>query len=90
VRSFPLLADFLTLTMWPDGSSRALGTALAFVEGDTVKVCLNDKDAGLVCFVSAPTWEQAWLAAEGALEEGRGDWRASKRQEGTQRRPRSG
>jgi hypothetical protein len=77
-RDFPGLYEFLTLSRWPDGAPRVPGTALAFAEGGRVKVCLSDKDAGLVCFVTATDWLGAWLAAEEAVGSEYGDWRAMK------------
>jgi hypothetical protein len=75
---YPNLAEFLCTTRWPDGAARVPGTALAFVEAGRVKVCLSDKDQGLVCFVSAAEWLSAWVAAEDALGGDSGDWRPMK------------
>ena len=76
--SFPLLFEFLTRVRWDDGKPRTPGTALAFSEGESVKICLSDKDAGEVAFVTARTWAGVWEAAELALEPGCADWRPMK------------
>ena len=75
---YPALCKFLSLGKWDDGSTRELGTALAFVEGDTIRACLNDKASRRVAFISAATWDKLWEVVEDALVNDSCDWRAVK------------
>jgi hypothetical protein len=75
---FPLVWEFLTRTVWEDGSSRASGSLTFFLDGPALKVCLSDKDSSQRCFVSGPTLEACLEQAEQALGPGKGDWRAER------------
>lgn len=73
---FPALVEFLTLSVWEDGTPRALGTLTLFVQDGLWKVCLNDKDASRIAFVSGKTPDDALGSAEANLASAALDWRA--------------
>ena len=54
-----------------------------------MKVCLSDRDAGLVCFVAGVTISDALDAAERALTDPGADWRVQ-RQRAKSTRPTKG
>ena len=76
--NFPALAEFLTATRWDNGDVRAPGTLTVFTDGPVWKVCLSDKDAGVVAFVTAESPDGVLLAANKGLETGSLDWRSQK------------
>ena len=78
----PALLEFLTSHVWPDGSARQTGTALLLVDEGRVKVCLSDRDQGLVLFVTAPSLVDAVSTAEDALRSPDADWRPSRASRG--------
>lgn len=73
--SFPTLWEFLTLSTWPDASSRKLGTVILFVEGDRWKCCLKDPNVPRVAFVTGKDLDSLFLAANEGLESNDLDWR---------------
>jgi hypothetical protein len=58
---------------------------LVFAEGGVVKCCLKDRQAGLVTFLTARTWDQLLQQAEDTLFSGEGDWRVSREQKSGRR-----
>jgi hypothetical protein len=54
---------------------RVTGTVSIFYQDGGVKVCIRDRQAGKVAFVWAPSFEEALLKAQAALEVGSLDWR---------------
>jgi hypothetical protein len=75
---WPAIVEFVSAAQWPDGTARAPGSLVMFVEDGRLKVCLNDKDQGAVCFVTARSLLELLDAVETILCNGKGDWRASK------------
>jgi hypothetical protein len=72
---YPDLVTFVSQSKWDDGSERTCGTILLLCEEGRAKVWLNDKDAGLSCWVSGDTMEAALASANKAVSTGGGDWR---------------
>jgi hypothetical protein len=74
-KRYPNIAEFLSRLTWEDGTTRVLGTMLLLVEDGRAKCWLNDKDAGLSCWLSGATVSDALAAAEKVLGGTGGDWR---------------
>lgn len=78
----PAVREFLILDRWDDGSSRAQGTLIFFVDSGMVKVLLNDKDSGRVAVLSAKSVMEALESAEEGLVTDGLDWRVGKGPQG--------
>jgi len=76
--AFPALCEFVSLTTWEDGQQRQTGTVLLLTDSGSWKVWLHDRELGQGLFVTGPDVDGVLLAAEEALESGKGDWRADK------------
>jgi hypothetical protein len=76
-QSLPALVEFLSATAWPDGTARQTGTMTLFADGPAWKLCLADRDQGLVAFITAPEPFQAMQSAEQGLVGDTLDWRRS-------------
>jgi len=76
------LFEFLELSAWEDGSERTTGTVLLFIEDGRWKACLNDRDAGLICFLSAETCDDLLKGLDEGLKEDTLDWRVSRSSQG--------
>jgi hypothetical protein len=73
----PNLWEFLTVQWWAEERKvRQTGTLLVFVEGGDRKIMLNDRDAGLMAFVTVLGDQGVLEAAEAALDSPKTDWRA--------------
>jgi hypothetical protein len=70
--------EFLFAETYPDGGERKTGTLLLFVDEGRLKVCLSDRDQGLVGFVTGSTVMEVLMAAESSLRQDSVDWRASR------------
>lgn len=81
-QSFPTLWEFLTLSAWPDGSSRKPGTLILFTEGEKWKMCLKDVANARVAFVTAEALDDLFLAADEGLDKDSVDWRPDRPQGG--------
>lgn len=75
---YPTLWEFLTSSAYEDGSKRATGSMLLFVDMGVLKACLNDRDTGEVAFLSGPSLESLLARASNGLEDGSIEWRAGK------------
>lgn len=75
---YPTVMEFLSLQAWEDGTSRLTGTMTLMSDQGTLKAALNDKDAGLSCFVSARSLTGLLEALEKGLGTGSLEWRESK------------
>lgn len=75
---WPTVVEFLCRTQWEDGTARAPGSVTLFLEAGGAKVCVSDKDADRIAFVTGRTWGEALDAAEAGLEADSLDWRASR------------
>lgn len=77
-KGLPALCEFLSEGHWDDGSPRVPGSLTLFVDDGLWKVCLSDKDAARVAFVSGQTPTEAFATAEKGLIQGSLDWRAQR------------
>lgn len=75
---FPTVWEFLTRVQWDDGKRRSPGSLTIFMDDGAVKVCVFDKDAGEVAFVSAAGVDGLLEALERGLEGDSLDWRRSR------------
>jgi len=80
---YPALLEFLTLRQWEDGTPRETGTLTLFQGPDGLQAALNDKDGGLVAFVT----DRSFTGLLGCLERGLGDGSLQWRQSRGQRNP---
>lgn len=72
---FPELWGFLWDLEFDDGSKRSPGSLVLFRDALRLKACLSDKDADLVCFVTADSPDALLEALERGLAEDTLDWR---------------
>lgn len=71
---WPALLEFLSMSVLPDGTRRALGKMSLWVEGNVWKARLNDTETAQVLFLSAMTPDDLLAALDVTLETGKGDW----------------
>lgn len=76
--SFPALFEHCCLPAWEDGSPRRTSTLLFFCEEGSWKVCITDKAAGRVAFVSSRTFQDLLGTLDRMIQEGRLEWRKQK------------
>jgi len=76
--SHPALVGWVGDVLADDGTARDTGTILLFAEDGALKACLNDRQSGARCFLSAPGLDGLLNAIEETLATGKGDWRAPK------------
>lgn len=81
---YPMVWEFLTATVFSDGSPRTAPTLLFYIDGKLLKACLNDRAEGLVAFASGSSLTAILEALEAGLAEDTLDWRKS--QNGQKRR----
>lgn len=74
-KRWPTILEFLCLAKWPDGSARVTGTITLMAEEDLYKAALNDRDAGVSCFVSGKSPGSLYDAIEKGLVTGSLEWR---------------
>lgn len=75
---YPALYEFLTLTLWEDGTSRLCGSLTLFADPPSWKCCLNDKDSSRVAFVSGSSVDAVLQLAEQGIVSSTLDWRSTK------------
>lgn len=73
--NFPTLWEFLTLSRWPDATSRKVGSIILFVEGDRWKACLKDPNGPRVAFVTGEDIDSLLLSVDAGLDGNKLDWR---------------
>jgi len=76
---WPTVWEYLSETRFDDGKPRETSTVLIFVDAERLKVCLSDREANEVAFVSGATFKEAMDALERGLAGGTLDWRPGKR-----------
>jgi len=74
----PATHDFLSVTLI-GGAPRRTGTITVFAEDGRFKVCLNDREHKISCFVASETLLGLLDAVEDILLSGKGDWREPRR-----------
>lgn len=75
---WPAILEFLTGSLWDDGSSRVPGTLRLFVEDGRWKVCLSEDAVGRFAFLSGCTPEDVLTAADTALSRDQVEWRRTR------------
>ncbi len=78
LKAYPALVDFLSAEEWPDGTERKPGTMLLFVDQGKAKVCLSDRDQGLVLFLTVDSLALILEACDDVLKSDEADWRPAK------------
>ena len=74
--SVPSLMEFLSSTLYEDGSSRLTGTLQISTGSGRWQGKLRDLAEKRYCFVTAETLDNLLLALEEVCQTGEGDWRA--------------
>jgi len=74
--AYPTLFEWLTLRVYSDGTARETSTLTFSVDGDWIKLCINDRAAKRKCWLSGRTMEQLLEDAEKGLEGDNMEWRA--------------
>lgn len=74
----PALCEFLIETKWDDGASRQPGTVLLFHEDGAWKVAINDRDGGLVAFMTFDVLSTLFKRIDAAMQADKLDWKVSK------------
>lgn len=77
-RAYPALYEYLCVP--PDESDLSSPTAslTVFTEDGQVKLCLNDRYTGTVCFCSGLTLTDVLTSLDRQLQEGKAEWRVQK------------
>lgn len=76
-KKYPSVIEFLTCTVWPDGTERVPGTINVFVAEGKLKVCINDKDADCVAFTTLASISGMLSELEAKLSKDDLDWRVN-------------
>jgi len=74
---FPALFEHLTANRYPDGTARRTCSLSLFSEDGLWKACLNDRDQGLVLFVTEGRLDAILEGLELLLQEEFPPWRKS-------------
>lgn len=74
---YPALTSHLTVQAWEDGAERVTSSVTLFMGQVTLQAALNDRDGGLVAFVTSSTVEGLLAALEVGLQRDTLDWRPS-------------
>lgn len=77
-QDYPVLAEYLELLVWEDGSPRQPSTLLIFCEDGCYKACVNDRAQGRVSFYTSATFTELLHSVEAGLAGGGADWRKAK------------
>jgi hypothetical protein len=75
---YPGIWEFVARQMY-QGSPRATGKVVFFVEGGKATLCFIDRKTAQVAFFTAGTLAEALVGAEKALQSGSLDWRMDKK-----------
>lgn len=75
-RDFPSIYSFLMDTKYEDGQARVPGSMSIFTHAGALKAAVNDKDRGVVAFVSAPTWDELFAFLEAGICNDSLEWKA--------------
>jgi len=75
---FPTLWEYVTHTVWDDGSPRETTTLFLFVSEGRWKLMLKDRARDLISFLVGDTMDEVFRSAEQALFEDKMDWRVDR------------
>lgn len=84
--AFANVLEFLSMTSWPDGAPRTVGTLTLTTEEGLWKVTLKDRDSQGVAFVTAETPDVLLKALDQGIASGKLEWRNDKFQGGNGKR----
>jgi len=73
----PALAEYLTLTKYPDGSDRIPSTMIVLIEAGRFKVCLSDRDLSRSLWITGDSLDSCLASLDEELQLGTADWRRS-------------
>jgi hypothetical protein len=76
-KDWPAIYEYMTASKYPDGTDRKLSSVTLFCEDSQLKVCLTEKNEGLVLFAAGKTLQTALNALEGLLAAEETPWRRS-------------
>lgn len=76
--AYPVLSEYLVAQTFPDGAPRKGATITVFAAEDGLKGCLNERDQGLMLWVTCDTFNGLWQALEDQLCSERVPWRRSR------------
>jgi hypothetical protein len=76
--SWPALAEFVSMAVWPDGTARQPGTLMVLTDLGQWKLWLHDRDSNQSSFVSGSTPEVVFARAEKGLVESSLEWRSDR------------
>lgn len=86
---FEALWEFLSHSVYEDGTPREVGGLSIFVQDGKVKAAVRDKTAGRVAFVSGPSFVLVLQSVEKGLQAGSLDWRVDKPSAAARKAPRA-
>lgn len=78
-KSYPALAEFLSLETWGEGEARTRGTLTIFWEEGMFKASVNNRDSEEVAFVAKQAFKGLLDAVEKGLAADSLDWRSQAR-----------
>jgi hypothetical protein len=73
--AYPAVAEFITLTAWPEGERRTPGTVLLCWDDGRWRACVKDRAQARQAWLSAQTLDSLFQALEGALRADSLEWR---------------
>jgi hypothetical protein len=79
---YPVLWDYLTQTVWPDGSERKTSSLTLFADEGVMKVVLKDRDASQDLWASAPSMDGLFVVLEACLADPGAVWRTARERPG--------
>lgn len=74
----PALFEYLTSTVFEDGSARQTSTLLVFVDGSDFKACLNDRENDRSLWATGDTLEGCLGTLEALLCDAKAPWRKNR------------
>jgi hypothetical protein len=78
----PVVTEYLTSTVWDDGTPRERSTLIVVIEAGMLKVCLSDKATGRSLWRSGSSLEEVIQGMEEVIVFQQADWRTSRPQQG--------
>jgi len=86
-RELPDLWDHLTSTQYSDTKEQRLtSTILIFVDGSSLKACLNDRDNSRSFFHTASTMEELLKGIDERLRDDTAEWKSKTSTQGTEKK----
>lgn len=76
-KDWPAVYEYMTESKYPDGTARKTSSLTLFCEDCQLKLCLTEKNEGLVLFAAGKTLQTALNALDGLLAGEETPWRKS-------------